>query len=811
MVQDDEEFPVESKVIKSRPASKGKQAPVRRDPIPLRDLDDWLDFLEAMLGTNDVPEGSFITQFSDLNQLKTFEEQLPSTMGMATGNPEHHFPWLHTVRDIAADKGFLHWELEFALVFAQGGFDLQVGNPPWVRPRWNENAVLAEHEPWFELEEKPDLDERTERRKELLRDPACLQYVLREQTNISAQVALFGSSQVYPLLVGTQPNLYRAFMSQVWAHASAAGVSGMVHPDTHFTGDNEGELRAAAYQRLRIHGDFVNSGQRFFQEPVGHTEHFGVHIYGYPSEIGFDHLSWLVSADALRHSKQHDGSGEIPGVRYQNGKFDDRPHRTRVVRVDREKLAVWQRLLDEDDQVAEQARLLFPVSTAEDEAIEALANYPLRLGVLDPQISPGYHESGAKKANLIAYNRRDPATGQEYQPDRWRRVVLKGTQISVANPVFKRYDANSNDPYGVDLVDLPEDFVPSTEYVRVPGRTLEYLADQDRWIDYRALARLRDDDEAIGRARREIALTEGVSEEAVDLIKIESHLAVRAQRRYVKFCRLAWRKMIAPNTERSLYCALIPPGTVHIDGIRSARLVDEVATVLLAGFFSSIPLDYLIRATGRSNFDAGGAKMMPAPMREHPLASALLLRTLRLNCLTNAYANLWEELYEPAWQENERWVCKWPGLPPLEDVTSEWRRETPLRSERARRSALVEIDALVAVWLGMSADALIAAYRGRFPVLQKYEAVTWFDAEGWKLAGNARTIGQRQTKESWAQLEAHLKDRENVPPPEGYMAPFEKAEREAEMREAHAVFQARLDAAVQNGEWDPGDQEVPQS
>ena len=42
----------------------------------------------------------------------------------------------------------------------------------------------------------------------------------------------------------------------------------------------------------------------------------------------------------------------------------------------------------------------------------------------------------------------------------------------------------------------------------------------------------------------------------------------------------------------------------------------------------------------------------------------------------------------------------------------------------------MEIDALVAVWLGMDADTLVAAYRGRFPVLQKFESVTWFDAVG---------------------------------------------------------------------------------
>lgn len=183
---------------------------------------------------------------------------------------------------------------------------------------------------------------------------------------------------------------------------------------------------------------------------------------------------------------------------------------------------------------------------------------------------------------------------------------------------------------------------------------------------------------------------------------------------------------------------------------------------------------------------------------------------MRLNCLTRAYGGMWAELYEPTWSESERWVCEWPGLQPLHDVTPDWRPETPLRSERARRSALVEIDALVAVWLGMDADALVAAYRGRFPVLQKYEAVTWFDAGGWKIAGNARTIGWRQTKENWAQFEAYLADPENAPVPEGYEAPFYKADREREMREAHAVFQRRLDEAVARGEWDPVTQTVPQ-
>ncbi|MGW3114296.1 hypothetical protein [Streptomyces sp. NPDC001091] len=790
-----------------RNAPKSKQR-TWRNTIPLVELDDWLDFLEALLGTV-APDENLVTEFDNLDALKDFEKNLPHLMGMDVADPETRFPWMHTVTNIAEEQGFLHWELDFALVFTQGGgFDLQVGNPPWVRPRWNEGSVLAEHEPWFALTERASVAEKEKRRTELLRLPKARQYVLDELTNVSGQVAVFGASQVYPLLAGTQPDLYRAFMYQAWEHASARGTTGLVHPDTHFTGEKEGALREASYRRLRIHGDFVNAVWRFFPKPVGHTTHFGVHIYGHPKEISFDHLSWLVSADALRSSATHDGSGEIPGVRYKNGEFDERPHRTRVVRVDEETLTVWQRLLNEQSQPIEQARLLFPVSTAEASAIEALANFSLRLGDCDLQVARGFDESGAKKSGLIEYNNPNDA-GEEYQPDRWRHVILKGQQIGPATPVFKKHGASSNDPYGANLATLKQNFVPDTAYVRAPEIKEKFVTAQETWIDAQAIERMRKNARAVERARQRIAQIERIPIGEVTSAQVGEQLTAWARRRYSTFYRIAWRKMIAPDTERSLYCALIPPGATHIDGIRSASLPDRIGTCLAAGFFASLPLDYFLRATGRGDLHVSAARAMPAPSKHHPLASALLLRTLRLNCLTTAYADLWQEQFDPTWPTREPWALPWPGLQPLHHVTPDWRPDTPLRTERARRSALVELDALVAVWLGMSADALIAAYRGRFPVLQKYEAVTWFDADGWKLAGNARTIGQRQTRETWSQFEAYLADPDNSPVPDGYTAPFYKADREKEMREAHAYFKKRLDEAVDRGEWDPVKQEVP--
>jgi hypothetical protein len=788
---------------KARPAKKTPpkpRIPTRRPVIPLKNLDDWLDFLEAMLGSLDVPENSLINAYDNLEELKKFEDLLPDFMGMDRADPEARFPWLRAVRDIADMQGFLHWELDFALIFARnGGFDLQVGNPPWVRPRWDSDAVLAEYEPWFVLEDKPDEAEKDRRCQELLNRAPVRRYVLEELTTTSAQMAFLGSPQVYPLLAGTQTDLYRAFMCQVWAHTSADGTAGLLHPDTHFTGDKEGPLREAAYRRLRIHGDFVNSGQRFFPEPVGHATHFGVHIYGSPTEIRFDHLSWLVSADALRLSSDHDGSGEIPGIRYKNREFDERPHRTRVVTVDEDVLSVWRRLLGEEDQPLAQARLLFPVSTAEALAIEALAIYPRRLATIGAQVSDGFHEKGAKTANLIAYNRPDLSTGSEYQPTGWNEVILKGIQLGTATPVFKRYDANSNDPYGLDLVSLPPDFVPNTAYVQAPGRGDAYRSQHDRWLDHAELARLRADEDAVSRARAAVAEKEGTPEPEVDSAKVEALLVEQSRRPYVDFYRLAWRQLISSNSERALYAALIPPGPAHIHGLLSLVMPDTRLTTMVAGFWASLPVDYFLRSTGRSNLLVAGAKAMPAPDPEHPLAPALLLRTLRLNCLTTVYADLWAKLFDTAWRDGESWACAWKGLPPLQDVTPKWQVDTPLRTERARRSALVEIDALVAVWLGMSPDALVAAYRSRFPVLQKFEAVTWFDANGWKLAGNARTIGQIQSKDSWAQFETYRKDTKTpktAPPPAGYTPPFYQAQREAEMKRAHAVFQPGSTVAI---------------
>jgi hypothetical protein len=65
---------------------------------------------------------------------------------------------LSLVRELSNKYHFHHWELEFADLFAdKGGFDLIVGNPPWIRVEWNEGGILGDYEPLFTITTVPTL------------------------------------------------------------------------------------------------------------------------------------------------------------------------------------------------------------------------------------------------------------------------------------------------------------------------------------------------------------------------------------------------------------------------------------------------------------------------------------------------------------------------------------------------------------------------------------------------------------------------------------------------------------------------------
>ena len=141
-----------------QPSTAKKPRIVRRAQVPLKDFEDWLEFAESVLGRQDIPADSLAGHFTTLSDLSGYEDQLPIYMGMDPFQLlGQRFPWLDTAEDIAAQQGFFHWELRFAqsspTAASTSSSATHLGEA-----RWEENAVLAEFEPWFELAEKPSVE-----------------------------------------------------------------------------------------------------------------------------------------------------------------------------------------------------------------------------------------------------------------------------------------------------------------------------------------------------------------------------------------------------------------------------------------------------------------------------------------------------------------------------------------------------------------------------------------------------------------------------------------------------------------------------
>ena len=130
---------------------------------------------------------------------------------------------------------------------------------------------------------------------------------------------------------------------------------------------------------------------------------------------------------------------------------------------------------------------------------------------------------------------------------------------------------------------------------------------------------------------------------------------------------------------------------------------------------------------------------------------AIVLRSLRLNCVTATYAPLWRECFHTeflrdTWTANPKLIvdCR-----PLGPVGEEWTPEVPLRVAVDRRQALLEIDALVALGLGITADELVTIYRTQFPVLYGYDTKSsFYDANGRLVPTSILTLWRE--RKQWA-------------------------------------------------------------
>src|SRR5699024_825244 len=307
--------------------------PLTETEIAPPNVEEWIDACEQLLGKStdesraqklarEAGQASMfdVDNWTELNEYEANQRALSGAAARVETVLDTH-PWLRVTERIAEQQGFFHWDLDFSTVFERGGFDLQIGNPPWVRPDWNEAEILSDFDVSFALEKKIPADQWADKKNRVLVNRESLVEYLSLQSANEGTREFLGSKSNYPITSGLRADMYRCFMEQTWGHLSTLGVVALIHPESHFTDDKATRLRRETYLRLRQHWQFINELQLFSE--IAHIFSYGVHVYKIRrEEPEFVTASSIYHPSTVERSLLHDGSGPPPGIRNQEGYWD---------------------------------------------------------------------------------------------------------------------------------------------------------------------------------------------------------------------------------------------------------------------------------------------------------------------------------------------------------------------------------------------------------------------------------------------------------------------------------------------------------
>lgn len=666
-------------------------------------------------------------------------------------------PRLGLVQQLAKRHRYLHWELEFADVFAdRGGFELVVGNPPWLKLEWTEAGIMADHEPLYALRPYRANDLVKLREATFASRPKLLNAYLDEYVATTSTMSFLNALQNYPLLKGTQANLYKCFLPIAWMVTSQVdGVTAFIHQEGIYEDPKGGALREALYPRLRYHFRFKNKLMLFSM--ITHQNHFSLNVSSNRKTASHLHMSNLFHPRTIDDSLSHVGGDPVGGIKTDAGKWNVQGHSDRIIEVTDSRLRLFAELLDGGEVPALAARFPSVHASSLLSVLEKFASAPSRIGNLRDGIAivAHWHETSSQADGTIRRETRFVDSPSEF--------VLSGPHFGVALPLSKTPRAicvTSADYDVIDLANLPKTYLPRTNYVPA-CESSEYQHRLPVWPD--------------------------------------------TDQPVTNDYWVANREMLAQNSERTFVSALRVESEASVHTCLGLHFRDSKKMIDYLAMSHSLPLDFRVKSTGAGHANKALVARLPLIQPEGRMQAALHVRALMLNCLTRYYAGIWSEVWEPAFSL-ESWAKADPRLAAdaFSRLSQDWTWYTPLRTDYARRQALVELDVLVAMELGLTLDELQTIYRLQFPVLRQNEADTWYDQKGRIVFTCGRGVpGVGFSRPEWNQLKdmregtvtrTIMDDTLPGGPRERtivYEAPFTRCDREEDYATAWAAFEAR--------------------